>query len=82
MGRQIYYLNPFKAPPKLIWDQGRKSYDLPPLRVQIYLGRFFKRSFLYEVYVFDTSKELLKLLGKTFIFSFGIFLCSENEYFF
>ena len=28
---------------------GRKLYDLPPLRVQIYLGRFFKRSFLYGV---------------------------------
>ena len=29
--------------------RGAKLYDPPPLRVQIYLGRFFKRSFLYGV---------------------------------
>ena len=46
--------------------RGAKLYDPPPLRVQIYLGRFFKRSFLYGVYVFETSKELIKILGKTF----------------
>ena len=29
--------------------RGAKLYDPLPLRVQIYLGRFFKRSFLYGV---------------------------------
>ena len=42
--------------------RGAKLYDPPPLRVQIYLGRFFKQSFLYGFGMLYAAKKIQPIL--------------------